>query len=421
MADSRVREAMAQAESIADNIAFQVNEAYRRLVTARLGIEDARPAVEQARENYRLVRLRAREGDATPTEITDAQASLTRAQQNYLNARVRLPDRDRPAGVCHGSQPDAGDPGSPPSLTPGPNPCGASHESELSAQTPPRRRRPAADRAGPPAVPGRKRSGCDGSSLGRPADRGRRRWPCRPLWNWVGYRRTPLDHRRRLRRGPHRQHRPADGLRADRPLPRRGERPGRAGPGPGGDRPDPLPRQGRPGPQPSSTRPGPSWSASRPTWNGSARRCRSRSRSPGGRWPRPTADRAKAEEALKLTRDEVEKGIDEARAGVKAARAGLTLAEQEYGRFTRLDRAGGQHPGTPAAGDAVARLGPGPGRPGRGQAGQGPGLADPGRRRPPLARGGADGGPRRRPRASTSRRSATTRSTSSSCWSRSRS
>ena len=83
--------------------------------------------------------------------------------------------------------------------------------------------------------------------------------------------------------------------------------------------------------------------------------------------------------------------------------------------------AGGQHPGTPAAGDAVARLGPGPGRPCRGQAGEGPGLADPGRRRPPLARGGADGGARRRPRASTSRRSATTRSTRSSCWSRSRS
>jgi outer membrane protein TolC len=86
VADSRVREAMAQAESIADSIAFQVNESYRRLATARLGIEDARPAVEQARENYRLVRLRAREGNATPTEITDAQASLTRAQQNYQNA-----------------------------------------------------------------------------------------------------------------------------------------------------------------------------------------------------------------------------------------------------------------------------------------------------------------------------------------------
>jgi outer membrane protein TolC len=86
VAESRVREAMAQAESIVDNIAFQVNEAYRRMVTARLGIEDARPAVDQARENFRLVRSRSLEGDATPTEITDAQASLTRAEQTYLNA-----------------------------------------------------------------------------------------------------------------------------------------------------------------------------------------------------------------------------------------------------------------------------------------------------------------------------------------------
>ena len=87
VADSQVRQAMAQAESITDNIAFQVNEAYRNAVTAWVGIDDARPAVDQASENYRLVQLRLREGAATPTEIADAQASLTRAQQNYLNAR----------------------------------------------------------------------------------------------------------------------------------------------------------------------------------------------------------------------------------------------------------------------------------------------------------------------------------------------
>jgi outer membrane protein TolC len=87
VADSTVRQAMAQAESIADQIAFQVNEAYRNAVTARVGIEDARPAVDQASENYRLVQLRLREGAAIPSEIADAQASLTRAQENYLNAR----------------------------------------------------------------------------------------------------------------------------------------------------------------------------------------------------------------------------------------------------------------------------------------------------------------------------------------------
>ena len=69
------------------NIAFQVNEAYRNAVTAWVGIDDARPAVDQASENFRLVKLRLGEGAATPTEIADAQASLTRAQQNYLNSR----------------------------------------------------------------------------------------------------------------------------------------------------------------------------------------------------------------------------------------------------------------------------------------------------------------------------------------------
>ena len=87
VADSQVRQAMAQAESITDNIAFQVNEAYRTAVTSWVGIDDARPAVDQASENYRLVKIRLLEGTATPTEIADAQASLTRAQQNYLNAR----------------------------------------------------------------------------------------------------------------------------------------------------------------------------------------------------------------------------------------------------------------------------------------------------------------------------------------------
>ena len=38
------------------------------------------------------------------------------------------------------------------------------------------------------------------------------------------------------------------------------------------------------------------------------------------------ADRSKAEESVRLTRDDVDKGIDEARAEVKAARASLTLA-----------------------------------------------------------------------------------------------
>jgi outer membrane protein TolC len=86
IADSKIRAAVAQAESIADTIAFQVTEAYRNLVTARLAIDRSRPAVAQSEENYRLVRARAKVGDATSAEITDAESTLTRAQQAYLNS-----------------------------------------------------------------------------------------------------------------------------------------------------------------------------------------------------------------------------------------------------------------------------------------------------------------------------------------------
>jgi outer membrane protein TolC len=86
IADSKIRAAMAQAETVADTIAFQVTEAYRNLITARLGISRARPAVTQAEENARLVRARAKVGDATSAEITDAETTLTRAQQDYLNS-----------------------------------------------------------------------------------------------------------------------------------------------------------------------------------------------------------------------------------------------------------------------------------------------------------------------------------------------
>src|SRR5262249_14751729 len=86
VADSRIREAMAQAESIADTIAFQVNQAYRQLIAARKGIDRARPAVDQARETYRLVLARTRQGDATPAELTEADAGLTRAEQDYASA-----------------------------------------------------------------------------------------------------------------------------------------------------------------------------------------------------------------------------------------------------------------------------------------------------------------------------------------------
>jgi membrane fusion protein (multidrug efflux system) len=50
------------------------------------------------------------------------------------------------------------------------------------------------------------------------------------------------------------------------------------------------------------------------------------------------ADQARAKDALKLTTDQVEKGIDEAQAALAATQADLVLAQQEYTRFTTLQK-----------------------------------------------------------------------------------
>ena len=50
------------------------------------------------------------------------------------------------------------------------------------------------------------------------------------------------------------------------------------------------------------------------------------------------ADQAKAKDALRLTQDEVEKGIEQAQAEVEAAKADLVLAQQEYTRYTSLQK-----------------------------------------------------------------------------------
>src|SRR5262249_54931003 len=96
-AGSALRAAVDQAALVCDLIAFEANAAYRGVEAARQSIALARPAVAQARENLRLVTVRYENGNATPTDIVDAQNSLTRAEQDlytsqydYLSALVRM-------------------------------------------------------------------------------------------------------------------------------------------------------------------------------------------------------------------------------------------------------------------------------------------------------------------------------------------
>jgi outer membrane protein len=85
-ASARVSSAVAQAQLVADTIAYEVNQAFYAVDDARQRIVLARTAIDQAKENLRLVVNKYKAGDATPTDVVDAETAATRAQQSYNTA-----------------------------------------------------------------------------------------------------------------------------------------------------------------------------------------------------------------------------------------------------------------------------------------------------------------------------------------------
>jgi outer membrane protein TolC len=107
VADAEVEQATANAQVILDDISLQVTLAYRGVVSSRERIDLARPAIVQARENLRVVGDRYRNGDATPTDIVDAQVALIRARDRDLGARYEflaaLARLEYATGQCQGA------------------------------------------------------------------------------------------------------------------------------------------------------------------------------------------------------------------------------------------------------------------------------------------------------------------------------
>jgi outer membrane protein TolC len=85
-AEAQTRTAIAQAKEICDRIAYEVNLAYLAIQDARQRIVLSRAAVGQSSENLRVVQSLFDRGDATPTDIVDAELASIRAQQNYYTA-----------------------------------------------------------------------------------------------------------------------------------------------------------------------------------------------------------------------------------------------------------------------------------------------------------------------------------------------
>ena len=74
-------------EQAREGVALEVQQAILSIREASERLSAAGTNVRQAQEALRLAKVRYREGVATPLEVTDAQAVLTQAESNEVNAR----------------------------------------------------------------------------------------------------------------------------------------------------------------------------------------------------------------------------------------------------------------------------------------------------------------------------------------------
>jgi outer membrane protein len=83
---AQVGGATAALQSMLDNIGQQVNLAFQAIATHQERIRLGETAMAQASENLRLTIVKYTNGNATPTDVVDAQTALTRAQTRFYAA-----------------------------------------------------------------------------------------------------------------------------------------------------------------------------------------------------------------------------------------------------------------------------------------------------------------------------------------------
>ena len=100
---AEVRETMARAEEVADGIAFEVIVAYVGIQEAREGITYSETAVNRGKENLKVLRHMFEQGDATATDVVDAEWALLRAKEHYYKSlyqyRMALAQLDYAVGA----------------------------------------------------------------------------------------------------------------------------------------------------------------------------------------------------------------------------------------------------------------------------------------------------------------------------------
>jgi len=82
--------AIAKGRQVCDRIAFEVNFAYQKVEDASKRIDLARSAVQFATEKLRIIMNKFEQGEASPTDVVDAQTSLTASEQQYADTIFEL-------------------------------------------------------------------------------------------------------------------------------------------------------------------------------------------------------------------------------------------------------------------------------------------------------------------------------------------
>ncbi len=87
-AEAKVKQANETEAMMDDNMRLQVNKSYFTLVSSRKKIEVYYKAVEQAQENYRIVKNKFDNSLATTTDLLDADVAQLQARLSYTLARA---------------------------------------------------------------------------------------------------------------------------------------------------------------------------------------------------------------------------------------------------------------------------------------------------------------------------------------------
>jgi outer membrane protein TolC len=87
-AQGRVNELAATQELVSDNIRLQVNKAYLNWLSSQKKIDVYAKAIEQADENYRIVKNKYANSLATLTDLLEADVAQLQSRLNYSFAKA---------------------------------------------------------------------------------------------------------------------------------------------------------------------------------------------------------------------------------------------------------------------------------------------------------------------------------------------